>query len=105
MGFFTKIENKFKSAAKNVGRTAGKMANSVSHAAAGVVNTGKKVVSTVYNDTKSLITNLPTSLAHAASTMLGAGGDALGKLGSSLIIPISSRCGGCYSVAAVIEHK
>lgn len=62
----------------------------VGHAASDVAKTGKEAVTTVYHD----VMNIP-------KTVIGAGGDALSKVGTSLMLPLTVVGG----VAALVLLK
>lgn len=57
----------------------------IGHGVSDIAKTGEKAVSTVYHD----VINYPKTLTDSAANLIGAGRNALSKLGGSLMIPLT----------------
>lgn len=68
--------------AAGVAQTAG---TKVGHVISDVAKTGEKAITTVYHD----VINLPKTVTDSAANIIGAGGNALSKIGGSLMIPLT----------------
>ncbi|MEM3857975.1 MAG: hypothetical protein QW478_01070 [Candidatus Micrarchaeaceae archaeon] len=106
MGFFDFIKNTVSSIGNKIGEVATSVKNYVSDKLPGVVEAGKNVVnyiankgesavSTVYNDTKNIISTNQQLLkegiggaVHVGETLINKGSETITSLGSSLSFPL-----------------